>query len=359
MTTRGVLARLLADPRRFGFDAAVRLLLHAAGSAEALRAVRFRSPPGLGFPASEVTAAEARHDPERPPVLSVTVMGLSGATGVLPRFYAEMLATSLRHRSRAMQDFFDLLAQRAIALFALAGMKYRPHRAAEHAHLAGAHTDPLGSALLALTGHGTPGLVDRLAAGSAPLQHYAGFFAGGPRSADRLGAMLSDWLGRPVAVEQFAGAWLALPPDQRTALPRGAMAGAWNRLGVDAAIGIRAWDVQGRIILRIGPLDRTAFLALLPDRPLLRRLVSVTRSYLGLETGFAVNPVLAGPAVPALQLASAREAPRLGWTTWLPLSAHPGARPRGDAADARFEADMAEGAWAQRDGARADERRAA
>ena len=67
--------------------------------------------------------------------------------------------------------------------------------------------------------------------------------------------MLSDWLGMQVEVVEFAGAWLPLPPDQRTRL---SVNGAWCRLGVDAAAGVRAWDPQARIVLRVGPLDLRA-----------------------------------------------------------------------------------------------------
>ena len=82
-----------------------------------------------------------------------------------------------------------------------------------------------------------------------------------------------------------------------------------------AAIGVRAWDVQARIILRVGPLDTAAFVALLPDRSALRALVSLIRAYVGYETGFAINPVLAATAVPPLQLGpQADPLARLGWT---------------------------------------------
>ena len=153
--------------------------------------------------------------------------------------------------------------------------------------------------LLALTGYGTPHLTDRLAAGTEPLLHYAGLFALRPRSADRLGALISDWLGMRVEVVEFAGAWLPLPPDQRTRL---SAHGAWCRLGVDAAAGVRAWDPQARIILRIGPLDLKGFQRLLPDRVALHRLVSLVRAYVGFELGFAINPVLAAREVPPLLL---------------------------------------------------------
>ena len=65
----------------------------------------------------------------------------------------------------------------------------------------------------------------------------------------------------------------------------------------DATIGVRAWDVQSGIVLRIGPLERESFTALLPDRPALERLVALVRAYLGFAAGFAINPVVAAAAV--------------------------------------------------------------
>jgi type VI secretion system protein ImpH len=330
-------AWLLAEPRRFRFDAAVRILTRAAKTSDPAEAVRFRSSPGLAYPAAEVAAIVPPAD-GRSPQLTTSVIGLVGAAGVLPRLYTEALTTTLRNRSRALHDFVDLLSHRIVGMFARAGIKYRLNRAAETETIADTPgAGQVTEALLAFTGFATPHLVPRLRVGSDPLLHYAGLFATRPRSAEKLAALVSDWLGRKVEVVQFAGAWLELPPDQRSSLARGRRPGQWNRLGVDAAIGVRAWDPQSRIVLRVGPLDLKAFTTLLPDRPGLQRLVALVRAFLGFETAFAVNPVLAGPEVPPLLLDMAADpAPRLGWNTWVPGIRRP------DAAEALFEAEIVE-----------------
>ncbi|MDO9712947.1 type VI secretion system baseplate subunit TssG [Paracraurococcus lichenis] len=340
---------LLREPHRYSFDAAVRLMMLAGRTADPAEAVRFRAARGLAFPAAEVLSVEpVRPDgaelaapgpggDDRPgPVAALTValIGLTGPAGVLPRPFSAEVVRQLRLRSRAMPDFLDLLAHRLIAHYADAGAKYRPQRQAQTAALATVPgRDTVAAALLALTGHGTPHLVERLAAGREPLQHYAGLFAAHPRSAERLEALVSDWIGLPAEVVQFAGAWLHLPPGQRTRLAARHGTGQFARLGREATVGARAWDPQGRVVLRLGPMPLHAFAALLPDRPAHHRLVSLVRAFLGPEIGFALNPVLAADAVPPLVLG--REAPpRLGWNAWLPSRA----RPR-DADEACFEAE--------------------
>ncbi|MGD9616826.1 MAG: type VI secretion system baseplate subunit TssG [Alphaproteobacteria bacterium] len=337
-------ARLLAEPRRFRFDAAVRVLARDAETADSAAAARFRSAPGLAYPAAEVSnVAPPRNGGS--PELTTAAIGLTGAAGVLPRLYTETLTGTLRNGSHALHDFMDLLSHRMVAMFAGAAVKYRLARSAETAAWSGRPDDDRAAeALLAFSGFATPHLVPRLAVGAEPLLHYSGFFSARPRSAERLRALLSDWLGRPVEIVQFAGTWLVLAPDQRTAMPQGRHPGAWNRLGVDAAIGVRAWDPQGRIVVRIGPLDYRSFATLLPDSSGLQHLVSLIRAYLGYEIGFAVNPVLMGSEIPPLRLGvGPGPLARLGWNTWMPVSEPevPGIARR-DADEALFEAEIVE-----------------
>lgn len=348
MSTETPLERLASEPRRFRFEAAVRLVLEALGTADPA-AIRFRTLPGLSYPPAEVMGFEppAEGDPAR---LTVAHMGLAGPMGVLPRYYTAVLSGTLRDRSTALKDFLDLLATPMIAAFAAAGSKYRLHLAAERARLRGTgDRDAVSVALLSFTGYAIAGLAERLIAGAAPLIYYGGLFAERVRSAERLAALASDWLGRPVEVVQFAGGWLSLPPSERTRLAANPATGGWNRLGRDAAIGVRAWAPESRVVLRIGPLDRAAFESLLPDGAALRRFVSLIRAFLGFETAFAINLVLARAEVPPFRLGGAAEPrPRLGWNTWFPASGASAASVRnsGPAAEPLFEAEVVERAGA-------------
>jgi type VI secretion system protein ImpH len=328
------LERLAEEPAAFDFDAAVALIWRARGGEDPGEAMRFRTRIGLAYPEAEVESLRA--GPHGVPELTVTPFGLTGATGVLPRYWSEQVVQSVRGRSHALHDFVDLFGHRLTALFAAAGAKYRPHRAADHAPPE-ARLDRTAEALLAVTGYGTPHLAERFPAGLPPLLHYSGYYSLRPRSAERLRALVSDWLGRAVAVVQFVGTWLPVPPDQQTRLPRGRLAGAFGQLGVDAAAGSRAWDPQGRFVLRIGPLPLAEFRRLLPGTPGLRDLVALTRAFVGPGMGFAVNLILRRQDVPSVRLGGDGPPPRLGWDTWLPTAS----RTR-DADEPMFEAEVVE-----------------
>ena len=319
--TKSPLETLKTAPQRFRFDAAFRLLIGKPRDAEDDDSVRFIGSALLSQPVVEVTRVTLG-DGNAPAELSSPLIGLIGPSGVMPRWYTELVAQAVRVRSRAIADFFDLLAQRLVTAFARAGSKYRLHLASETAAHSGTE-EKIGEGVLALTGYGTAHLAARLAAGADALRHYSGFFAARPRSADRLASMVSDYLGRRAEIVEFAGAWLTVPPDQQSRLPKGRRPGAFHELGRNVAIGTRAWDQQARFIVRVGPLTRAEFEALLPDRPKLRELVSLIRAYVGWEADFAVNLVLAVPEIPPLQMAGAAGgpgAPRLGGTSWIPTS---------------------------------------
>lgn len=196
--------------------------------------------------------------------------------------------------------------------------------------------------LLSASPDDLPGFLAEIRGNSSHKLH--GLFTG-QGTAESLGAAVADWLECEVEVEQFTGGWLPLGLDQRSSLPFGRVTGTLNRLGVDSVLGARTWDPRVRVILRTGPLDRAAFARLLPDRAEMQRLVSLAREVLGLEIGFAMNPVLAGPEVAPLSLGSTTGSlPSLGWNTWIPAPETDTRAIRADAADAIFQAATVEAA---------------
>ena len=335
------LALLLSEPSRFTFDAAVAVMMRAAGEGCPGEAIRFKAAIGMSFVASDVLAAERDGRGFR---VTIGFLGLTGAGGVLPRPYTELVNGEHRRRSAALGRFLDAIAQRSVGHFAAAGIKYRPHRTADAAAIAAAvpldpaaaPRDGMRDILLAIAGYPSEAEAGRLAVGPDPLAFYAGALGAYPRSADQLGAILSDWLGQAVSVEQFAGSWLELDRGDMSRLGAGAL-GQFTQLGVDAAIGARAWDIQSRIIIHVGPLGLRAFEALLPGQPASARIISLTRAYVSSDITVAINPVLAADAVPPIALA-AETSTRLGWNSWLPS----GGKRQHPAADAVFSASSME-----------------
>ena len=200
MRSRSPLEALAQTPRRFGFDAAIRVLTLARRTEDPAEVARFRSPPGLTYPPAEVLEYRGSGKPD----VTVGMIGLTGPSGVLPRHYTDAVVQALRSRSSSLHAFLDTLGHRFVAFFARAGAKYRPARAAETAALrTPPELDPISKVLLALSGHGTAHLTDRMLISTETLMHYAGLFATRPRSAERLGAMVSD--GDPSAAFQRLG----------------------------------------------------------------------------------------------------------------------------------------------------------
>ncbi len=311
--------RLLREPTRFTLDQAAHLL---APGGDVL-ALRYRTVARLGYPQGEIGVPR----PEQRQ-LAVTTFGLVGAGGVLPRHFTGLVGAEQRKRSEALHAFLDLGASRFTGLFVKAGEKYRPTR----------DPAPAERGLAAVIGLATPHLAGRLGLELQRLLYHAGNLASRSRSAARLQSMLEEETGLPVTIEEFAGGWIRLPPTEQTRLAGGEPRGGRGRglggqhavLGQGAVAGAQTWDSQARFVIRIGPLDRAGFEAMLPGTPQHRRVLAMTRLFVGLDTSFAINPVLAAEAVPPLALGVGR----LGWSSWLTT---PRARRR-DGEEPRFEA---------------------
>nr|WP_272876134.1 type VI secretion system baseplate subunit TssG [Neoroseomonas soli] len=304
------------EPARFDLDQAVAVTQRAAGMPEGEpEALRLSTSARLATPSGPILQAKPEEGE-----LTLGTFGLVGPGGALPRHHTAMVAAEQRKRSLALHAFLDMLARRTTGLYAKAGAKYRPTR----------NPEPARRALAAAIGMGTLHLDERMRLPFEDLLFHSGNLSSRTRSAERLRAMLEAETGRQVEIEEFAGGYIRLPPDEQTRMPKGRGPVQHCALGVSATAGAQVWDPHARFIIRFGPLTRAEFEALLPGTPAWLRITQLARLFVGPDTAFAVNLVLKKEEVPPATMGGGA---RLGWSSWAPTS-----RPRTrDARDAVFE----------------------
>jgi type VI secretion system protein ImpH len=359
--------RLFREPFAFGFFQAVRLLARLAPDRQPVgywalpsaEVAHFRAHLSLSFPPSALFDLKPPAPRMPAPRMTVTFLGLTGPSGMLPRHYTELL---LRLRDTkgpektALRDWFDLFNHRLISLFYRSWEKYRFYIPYERGDYAGHEPDTFTEALYSFIGMATGGLRNRLRVSQwevrrdqqrervlariedLSLLHYAGLLAHRPRNASDLEALLGGYFGMPVRVVQFSGQWMTLEPGNQSSL---AGPEESSLLGVNVVAGERVWDVQGRIRLRVGPLDFGRFRELQPDRgahperKAFFLLLHLARLYIGAEMTFDVQLVLRAADVPECELSGDEDnGPRLGWNTWITSR-----EPERDAEEVVFEGD--------------------
>lgn len=315
--------RLFERGFEFDFFQAVRLLVRLLPGRRAVgeiarsgeEAVRFHGPTSLAFPASAVERISRPDGDGAGAAMTVAFIGLTGVAGVLPFHYTERIIARAAGRDSSFAAFLDLFNHRFTSFFYRAWQKHRPAMLAEAAALRGAGTDDFSQYLFDLLGMGTGRLRGRMRIHDRTLLRYTGLIAQAPRSATALRAILRDYIGVPLEIQQFQGRWYKIPEDDRAYLSGESER---NQLGAAAFAGSRVWDQQACFRVRIGPVDLNRFQELMPGSDGLLRVIEFTRFLVGQSIGFDVQVVLAAAAVPKCRLVSTgNAAPRLGWLGWL------------------------------------------
>lgn len=305
------LEALAAAPYRYDFYQTLRVLECLYGEqprwGTALRPadepVRLGQAPELSFAPAAIASLESEAGAK--PRLHVHVAGLLGANGPLPLHITEYTRERLRNAGDAtLSRFLDIFHHRFLALLYRAWAQAQPHVSRDR---------PEGDSFVSYVG-AFLGIAPDTFRGRDGLPDAAKFFhvstlARQVRNAEGLAAILGQFFGVPVAIEQFVGHWLSLEKRDRTSV-----GGIGAMLGVQTVLGTRVWDRQHKFRIRLGPLTLAQYQDFLPGHAPLRALVDWVRLYLCLELAWDVRLVLAKRAVPSLKLGSGA---RLGWTSWL------------------------------------------
>ena len=317
-TGRRVDEILFGSAWEFDFFQAVRLLAHLyherhpQAPAAQSEVVRFRSQNSLAFPASAV--AEIEESGDGPPRMTVTFLGMTGPQGVLPAAYTEIAIDQESFGDTSFAEFLDIFNHRLIWLFYRAWEKHHFTIGYEQAHWNGAGQDEFTAHLFDLIGMGTAGL-QKLMPLSQVLPRYVGLISQRPHSAECLRALLHDYFGVPVEVEQFLGKWHGLEPDELCYLGSDEPN---SQLGRGAVAGDMVWTRHALLRLVFGPLAAEQFRSFLPNGKRFTEAVALIRWFLGAALEFEIQPTLRGNQVPPCQLGDdTSTGPRLGWSTWL------------------------------------------
>ncbi|MEH6435944.1 type VI secretion system baseplate subunit TssG [Massilia sp. DD77] len=346
-----VIERLFAQPQRFEYFQAVRLLelwLKRQGGVRTgavANYLRFQNSTRLSFPASQLEAMQveprelgldrrslgaAAADATLKYVrITPAFMGLLGSSGALPAHYTERIGGQVLHeKDEGPRAFLDTFSNRSLALFYEAWRKYRP----ELSYQGDGH-DGFLPLLLSLAGLGPASLRRRFADDTHGelLDESVGYFAAAmrhrPASAVQIARVLSEYFGVAARAEQFVGRWYDVPPEQQSRLGFGGAV-----LGAGAMAGTRVWQRDLRVRIVLGPLRRARFDAFLPGGKAARALASLLSMMTGVTLEYEVQLVLCAQDVRGAVLdAGSGLGARLGWDSFLPGGVtDAGARDRDD-----------------------------
>lgn len=352
-----VIDLLLREPEQFEFFQAVRLLERLAASEfdnesqvacenigydhpAALEAIRFRMHNHLRFPDKDIiklesTSATYNNKTRAQFLLTVTMMGLTGAGGVLPYHYTEMILQRARFKDIALQRFLDLFNHRTISLFYRAANKYRFPIQYEQKFIENSrehyvtmfqkknlflNADLFTESLRSLMGLNGSAAQARLRQLDDNLLRFTGYFIQQPRSAANLASMLSQYFDLPVSVIQFKPQWQEIIPDMLAQLPsKQNRLGQNNALGQNVIIGHKIWAAQSKFTLKISPINYRQYESLAPGRPKLKALFELVRLYVGMDLDYDIDLYIPARELPPARLLKKAPLPlQLGWNGYMP-----------------------------------------
>ncbi|RZJ08378.1 MAG: type VI secretion system baseplate subunit TssG [Rubrivivax sp.] len=276
-----LLAAVEAEPSAFDFFALMRHIDSLRpGQPRTGEALRPRHEPLRLGQAAELDFAVApihgvvRRD-EGVPRLRVRFFGLLGSHGALPLHLTELVREQSRHDGdSSLADFLDLFHHRMLSFFYRAWAQSQPVVQRDRPE-----QDRFRTWLMAMAGGAQAGG----ALSQDLLAFNAGWLASTSASPERLIKVLQQYLKVPVSLEEQVGHWLWLDTRDTATLSHASNRAERVRrpgatLGQGSIAGRKVWDRQSVFRLRVGPLTKARYMALLPggsDWPMFNDLVGL------------------------------------------------------------------------------------
>ncbi|KVR05440.1 type VI secretion protein [Burkholderia ubonensis] len=309
--------RLARAAHRFEFFQAMRLLECARADlpriGRSLRpaddAIWLGQDPDFRFAATALAAYQPAND-LRPARIAVNFLGLLGPNGPMPLWLTEYVHDRVHHGGdTTLVAFLDMFQHRMLGLF------YRAWAASQPVVSLDRPSDASFSRYVgSLDGFGASPWRERdVVPGSAKL-YFAGLLAGRTRHASGLAALLSEYFGLSVTIEQFLGHWVRLPARERTRFGARGMSVGVKKLGEGVVLGSKVWDRQHKFRVVIGPVGADDCQRLQPAGDSFRRLVHWVRMYTGGVLDWDVLLILAPGAANGVRLGPKA---RIARSTWL------------------------------------------
>lgn len=307
-TTASVINKLQLKPQAFDFFQAVRMLSTSESDTTENKGIRFNSRQNLSFATGEIESFETDNNNHH---LQVNFLGLTGAQGIMPYHYTELILQRQRLKDHALAEYLNIFNQRTLELFYQAWKKYRLPFSVEH-QIDG--SDPHSQALLALCGLNSE--QQNLPVSLQGLMQFSGLLSGAPKSACNLQQMISSLFNVKTEVIQFRGAWLPLPKDLQTRISA-KNAGINNQLGLDTSLGDQSWQMQSRFEIKLGPLSQQDYKRLSPNGKTYQALNQVIDLYAGTELDFDITLLMEASELPQNQYSGGTEQAIMGWNSQL------------------------------------------
>ncbi|WP_180000313.1 type VI secretion system baseplate subunit TssG [Acinetobacter sp. YH12239] len=259
---------LFQQPTAYEFIQSIRLLRHVPYARPYTpwdRDFKFHPSLELNFPKKEIESLALEDEKVQ---LTNLMVGLTGMQGALPYSYTNKVKSAPRKFRVETTQFLSLFNHKLTSQFVDATVKYnlpvRYEVESENHYLNIIH---------ALNGyisqqHQQQELDDYFA-------EFAGLMQGQNNTAHALKTMIAQVFNQHVAIQEFIPEKFKLEPQQRTSL-----GGATpSLLGLNTFCGETITQIDGKIEIQIGPLDRKTYLDFLPQQKLSLKLKKLLQSW--------------------------------------------------------------------------------